>query len=118
MTSGSGSEIYIGLMSGTSLDGVDVTIVDFADFPPRLIHCQSTAYEDSLRQQLRELIQSPQTTLEQLYRLDAVLGHRLRHSPRIERTNEIDGQEQYDDYRYDPPGSFQEHCQMLIWNSR
>jgi len=70
----SGSEIYIGLMSGTSLDGIDVAIVDFGEFPPRLLECNTTPYQQSLRQRLQELCHSPTTTLDALYRLDAELG--------------------------------------------
>jgi anhydro-N-acetylmuramic acid kinase len=71
---GPGSEIYVGLMSGTSLDGVDVAIVDFAEFPPRLLHCATTPYSALLRERLQELCRSQTTLLENLYSLDAELG--------------------------------------------
>ena len=68
------SEIYIGLMSGTSLDGVDVAIVDFDEHPPRLLHCSTTQYDDNLRQRLHSLCQSESVSLDHLYGLDAELG--------------------------------------------
>ncbi len=74
MNSSSGSEVYVGLMSGTSLDGIDVAIVDFGNSPPRLIYGHTTPYPDSVRQRLRNLCQSPSTTLDLLYGLDAELG--------------------------------------------
>ena len=74
MTGNPGSEIYIGLMSGTSLDGVDVAIVDFVDFPPRLLHSSTIPYTESIRQRLQSLCQSKTTTLDNLYGLDAELG--------------------------------------------
>ncbi len=74
MTQGPGSEIYIGLMSGTSLDGVDVAIVDFSRYPPLLLHCSTTPYDETMRRRLHSLCQSETTTLDNLYSLDAQLG--------------------------------------------
>lgn len=74
MTRRPANEIYIGLMSGTSLDGVDVAIVDFGEHPPRLLHCSTTPYDKAIRQRLHNLCQSESTTLDNLYSLDAELG--------------------------------------------
>ena len=74
MTQAPGSEIYIGLMSGTSLDGIDVAIVDFSEYPPRLLHHSTTPYNETVRQRLHDLCQSETTTLDNLYSLDAELG--------------------------------------------
>jgi anhydro-N-acetylmuramic acid kinase len=69
-----GSEIYVGLMSGTSLDGLDIAILDFGKFPPRLLYADTVAYSGPVRARLRDLCQSPTTTLDNLYSLDAELG--------------------------------------------
>ena len=74
MTQTPSSEIYIGLMSGTSLDGIDVAIVDFGEFPPRLLYCSTTPYTEEMRQSLHNLCQADTTSLENLYGLDAELG--------------------------------------------
>jgi anhydro-N-acetylmuramic acid kinase len=71
---GQPNEIYVGLMSGTSLDGVDVAIADFSEFPPRLLYCATTPYTATLRAQLLELCRSQTVELDTLYSLDAELG--------------------------------------------
>lgn len=74
MSPDQGSDLYVGLMSGTSLDGVDVAIVDFAQSPPELLYCSTTPYPSSVRDRLLELCRSQMTSLDELYRLDAELG--------------------------------------------
>lgn len=43
------SELYVGLMSGTSLDGVDAALVDFASLPGRLVASHFVPYPDEVR---------------------------------------------------------------------
>lgn len=69
-----GTEIYIGVMSGTSTDGIDVAIVDFSSFPPTLLHCSTQPYEPALRQKIRQITDEQRVSLDALYSLDTELG--------------------------------------------
>ncbi len=71
----SSSEIYIGLMSGTSLDGVDIAIVDFDRHPPSLIYCATQPYESALKQKIRDITISGSVNLDSFCQLDVELGN-------------------------------------------
>lgn len=67
------SELYIGLMSGTSLDGIDAVLVDFAD-GVRLVGTHTIAMPDDLRARLMALCQSGPEEIERMGRVDSELG--------------------------------------------
>jgi anhydro-N-acetylmuramic acid kinase len=64
---------YIGLMSGTSLDGIDAVIVEFNDRQCHVAHTHSLPYPQGLRDRLLELHISSSNELEQA----AVAGNEL-----------------------------------------
>jgi anhydro-N-acetylmuramic acid kinase len=51
----SASSLYIGLMSGTSMDGVDAVLVDFSQQKWRLAHTESAEFAPELRAELLAL---------------------------------------------------------------
>ena len=69
------SEYFLGLMSGTSLDGIDAAIVDFGGSFPTIYAAHTVPFEPELRQAILSLAQG-QTTheIEALGTLDTRLG--------------------------------------------
>jgi len=69
------SETFIGIMSGTSLDGVDCVAVDFSYRPPRILAWSFHPYTDDLRNRLLELMHPDwQGGLDEMGHIDAELG--------------------------------------------
>ena len=67
------STVYVGLMSGTSLDGVDCALVDFSG-AAKLSATHFVPYPSSLRTELLELSQSGGDELERAGRLSVCLS--------------------------------------------
>jgi anhydro-N-acetylmuramic acid kinase len=62
------AQYYIGLMSGTSLDGVDGAIVN--NITQKIVDQAYLPYSETLKSSLRQLTQSGQTSLENLAEID------------------------------------------------
>lgn len=67
--------LYIGLMSGTSLDGIDAALVDInPEGKLQLLGSHYSPYPTDLQKTLFDLSQADEVQLEQLIQLDQLLG--------------------------------------------
>ena len=66
--------LYLGLMSGTSMDGVDALLVDFNQTPPARCGFRHTPYPQELRQSLLALTRSGPDELERLGDADVAVA--------------------------------------------
>lgn len=68
------SQIYLGIMSGTSIDSIDVAAVDFSFSPFKLLATYREPYPSHIRQALTALTVSKRIEINQLGTLDHELG--------------------------------------------
>ncbi|MFK8021632.1 MAG: anhydro-N-acetylmuramic acid kinase [Pseudomonadales bacterium] len=68
-----GKELYLGIMSGTSLDGLDVALFDLSDSITTIAH-EHLAYSADVRAALKNLCEAEHLKPEQLMLMDSELG--------------------------------------------
>jgi anhydro-N-acetylmuramic acid kinase len=69
------SELYIGLMSGTSIDAVDSVLVGFSEQKPKLIATHTHPIPNELRENLHDLCVVKNKNIYQLSTSDTMLGN-------------------------------------------
>lgn len=71
------SDLYVGLLSGTSADGIDAALVSFSGSTPQLLETHLEPLPQTLRQNLMSLFVPGQNQIDLMGQLDADLGNLL-----------------------------------------
>ena len=72
-------ELYVGLMSGTSMDGIDAALVEFSGTSLKILSTRNHAYPAALREQLLVAIAIPvDQEIENVAALDTAVGECFR----------------------------------------
>lgn len=72
--------LYVGLMSGTSMDGIDAALVDCYSVEPHLVATHSKAWPDVIRQQLLHAHQPDDDAIFHLNELDRAIAEQFAHA--------------------------------------
>jgi len=65
---------YLGMLSGTSIDGVDAVLAEIGEHDCRVIVAKTTPFPPALLARLQKLVEVPQTSLRDLGALDVAVG--------------------------------------------
>ncbi|MFI3185958.1 MAG: anhydro-N-acetylmuramic acid kinase [Methylococcaceae bacterium] len=78
------TEFYIGLMSGTSLDGIDAALVDFTDQKAQLVYFECLPFQADIQSSIQKLSKPDALiSLKEYGAMDTRLGHLFAESVNI-----------------------------------
>ena len=76
-------DLYIGLISGTSMDGIDAALVEFGESSLQVLQTRDHAYPAELRDRLIDMVQRPdECTVDAIGELDQRTGECFRDAAR------------------------------------
>lgn len=69
------TRLFLGMISGTSMDAIDAALVEFETAPLRVIATSATAFDPALKQRVVSLIDSPDhVALDEIGQIDVEMG--------------------------------------------
>lgn len=74
------SELYIGLISGTSADGIDAALVDLSQSQPILVATHFSRYPEQVRRAILDLYQPGPDEVNRLGELDVLVGQQFANA--------------------------------------
>jgi anhydro-N-acetylmuramic acid kinase len=67
--------LYLGMISGTSMDAIDAALVDFENAPLSIVATSATPYDDDLKSRIAALIESHEhVSLDEVGEIDVAVG--------------------------------------------
>lgn len=72
-----GTPLFVGVMSGTSLDGLDIVLAALPQKGPEVVHARTYAFPPELRSDLHMLCSARQVDLEHFAAVDVALGDEI-----------------------------------------
>ena len=68
------NDLYLGMLSGTSIDGIDAVLAEIGEDECRIVAAKTTPFPPALLARLQNLIETPRTSLRDLGALDVAVG--------------------------------------------
>jgi anhydro-N-acetylmuramic acid kinase len=67
--------LYVGLMSGTSMDAIDAALIDFETEPPRILATSATPFAPELKRRITALMENPErASLDDVGQVDVAVA--------------------------------------------
>ena len=72
--------LFIGLMTGTSIDGIDAALIEFSGTQQTLVTTDYQPYSTEFRNQLIDVAEARNDSVSEVAKLDVILGEKLAQS--------------------------------------
>jgi anhydro-N-acetylmuramic acid kinase len=75
------TQLFLGMISGTSMDAIDAALVDFSAAPFKVVAVSATAFDSALKRRVAALIDSAnRVALDEIGQIDVEIGRAFGHA--------------------------------------